>query len=294
MIDIDILPIFVGCTVSQAHFILMGGLHLYKETEGCLCPCFPLNPVIATQLVIHRRLELPTVQEIRDKSKRSIILGMLTILQTSWFLIDCIVQSTQSLPLTKLDILTVLFISMALLTYIAWWHKPQNVMQPIAVLQTRAKVTGKDFSTNTYMSKPIHGSITLSTVLHISALDKAFSFLDGFTDDVFRLETSRLIPRFYSWGKHRDYNGASIIMIPVMGLISGGISCIAWSFGSLELSFVEIVLWRFLSLSFAFTLLFLVLVLCANMILDFRVRVERTFTAVMALPIALHTISRSG
>lgn len=227
----------------------MGGLHLYKWDE----PWRPLDVDMVSRLIRECKLELPTDEEIHDRSKSNILVNALVFMQTSWFLIDYITRSAQSLPLTKPDIVAFSYILIALSTYIALWDKPRNVLHPIRVPQTKAKLTDEDFPFDLLRNR-----VTSVFMLHKLTIRQVFDILCGFPDDVFLLEGSEKVPRFYAGGWNSRHDMESIIMGIIMGMASAGICCIAWSLGTRELHIAEVLLWRLFSLSFVLVVLLVV------------------------------------
>jgi hypothetical protein len=77
--------------------------------------------------------ELPTEQEIQDRSKSNALLTAIAVAQIAWFSLDCTaratqsIQTAQSLALTKLDTVTITYIAVSLSVHIAWWDNPRNV-----------------------------------------------------------------------------------------------------------------------------------------------------------------------
>jgi hypothetical protein len=76
--------------------------------------------------------------EIEDKSKGDAISKGFVILQTGWFVIQCIARRAQHLPITELELVTVAFAALNFVIYILWWDKPQNVQRGVRVYEKRA------------------------------------------------------------------------------------------------------------------------------------------------------------
>ncbi|KAF9474069.1 hypothetical protein BDN70DRAFT_816329, partial [Pholiota conissans] len=72
-----------------------------------------------------------TEEDIQDRSKGDIISKTIIILQTTWFIVQCIARWSQHLPLTELEIVTLGFAMLNGITYALWWNKPQNVGRPV-------------------------------------------------------------------------------------------------------------------------------------------------------------------
>jgi hypothetical protein len=229
----------------------MGGFHLFNKQGK---PCYPLQLSTIEMLIRDGRLELPSKEEIQDISKSNTPLAILRLGQTAWFLINCITRSTQSLSLTKLDILTVSYISVLLTIYIAWWDKPRNVTHPVRVSHNKVRFTGHDFPVT---RGPV--SLTLKNLTIMQAVCVA----SGIPDEVFKMEGTGRVPRFYVGDYYHDHEIKTIVAALLMGVVSAVILSTAWSFGSSNLSFAEMALWRACSLAIFLIIIFLVLILAA-------------------------------
>lgn len=72
-----------------------------------------------------------TEEDIKDRSKGDTISKTLIILQTTWFTAQCIARWSSHLPVVELEVVTLGFAMLNALTYVLWWHKPQNVGRPV-------------------------------------------------------------------------------------------------------------------------------------------------------------------
>ena len=75
--------------------------------------------------------------EIEDKSKGDSISKAVVILQTSWFVMQCIARGVQGLPITELELATVAFAALNFVIYLLWWDKPLNVQRGVRVYKKR-------------------------------------------------------------------------------------------------------------------------------------------------------------
>jgi hypothetical protein len=75
--------------------------------------------------------------DIEDKSKGDAISKGLVILQTGWFVTQCIARGVQGLPITELELATVAFAALNFVIYLLWWDKPQNVQRDVRVYKKR-------------------------------------------------------------------------------------------------------------------------------------------------------------
>ena len=136
---------------SKTHgfYIIKGGFHLFecdsKETYDSMSreQDTPVHPLAARSLskedttidVDFSSFTVPTEAEIKDKGKGDWLAKSLVLLQTSWFVMQCIALAIKHLPITHLEILTLAYPAMNFVTYIFWWNKPLNVNRPVRVFQ---------------------------------------------------------------------------------------------------------------------------------------------------------------
>jgi hypothetical protein len=71
--------------------------------------------------------------EIEDRSKGDAISKGVVILQTGWFVTQCIARAVQRLPITELELVTVAFAALNIVIYVLWWQKPLNVQRGVRV-----------------------------------------------------------------------------------------------------------------------------------------------------------------
>jgi len=74
-----------------------------------------------------------TVAEIEDRSKGDALWKIIAIVQTSWFIIQCIARGQQRLALTELELVTLALASLNAVTFAIWWHKPLGVQEPVKI-----------------------------------------------------------------------------------------------------------------------------------------------------------------
>ncbi|KAF9473970.1 hypothetical protein BDN70DRAFT_866848 [Pholiota conissans] len=133
-------------TITHGFFLQMGGFMLSEDGR-------PIHTLIDGS-----RWEIPeewklinnikkgiispprlTEEDIQDRSKGDIISKTIIILQTTWFIVQCLARWSQRLPLTELEIVTLGFAMLNGITYALWWNKPQNVGRPVFLERERPK-----------------------------------------------------------------------------------------------------------------------------------------------------------
>jgi len=73
-----------------------------------------------------------TVSDIKDRSKGDLS-RLIAILQTTWFILQCIARGQQQLAVTELELVTLAVASLNAITHVFWWHKPLGVLEPVRI-----------------------------------------------------------------------------------------------------------------------------------------------------------------
>jgi len=68
-----------------------------------------------------------TEAQIKDKSKADRFSKVITIVQTSWFFIQCIARGAQGIALVHLELVTLAVIVLNMFTFFFWLDKPFGV-----------------------------------------------------------------------------------------------------------------------------------------------------------------------
>ena len=119
----------------------MGGFHLFKRgseetSNNDQCKSEeddePLHPLMASNLSHYSEsFMMPTEVEIKDRGKSDWLAKSLVLLQTLWFIMQCIARGIKHLPITHLEIVTLAYAAMNFVIYVLWWNKPLNVNRPV-------------------------------------------------------------------------------------------------------------------------------------------------------------------
>jgi hypothetical protein len=80
-------------------------------------------------------IEIPEISaaDIDDRSKGDALSKIIAILQTTWFIAQCVARGQQRIALTELELVTLALASLNAVTFAIWWHKPLGVQEPIKV-----------------------------------------------------------------------------------------------------------------------------------------------------------------
>jgi hypothetical protein len=210
--------------------------------------------------------------EIQDKSKGDFISKAVVILQTSWFVMQCIARGVQGLPITELELATIAFAGLNFVLYLLWWDKPLNVQCGVRVYKKRITDSPVDdghveatvgcwVALGDALSKLpaaiVHGPLVEDSLLESEGLRwpwparvlawpviKPFDILVGGYHDKVGKRVSTFYPR--EWEYWIDIWRLAMV-IAVIASAFGGIHCIGWSFTFP--SSTERTLWRVASIS---------------------------------------------
>ena len=83
----------------------------------------------------HPDLEMPrvTAAYVADRSKGDALSKIIAILQTTWFIVQCIARGQQGLAITELELVTLALASLNAATFAIWWDKPLGVREPVKI-----------------------------------------------------------------------------------------------------------------------------------------------------------------
>jgi hypothetical protein len=156
----------------------------------------------------NKTLSLPTKEELQNQSKSDGLAKTLVLLQTLWFVAQCIARRVENLLTTELEIVTLAYTAIYVGIFIAWWDKPRNVDCPIRVFQ---EPVGADY------------------VEDVNRWKHALYVIVGQQDVTVDLHSSKKVPMFYSGNPHDAVWIADLITLAA-GVGFGAIHCVAWSF----------------------------------------------------------------
>ncbi|KAF8657412.1 hypothetical protein AX16_002209 [Volvariella volvacea WC 439] len=113
-----------GWTRTHGFFVQMGGL-MQRQSDSTylvLCSEEEINQV-----------KIPYIpeKEIKDHGKGDLLAKAVVVLQTTWFVAQCIARHAQGLVLTEIELVTLAFATLNVITYGLWWDKPLNIEYPI-------------------------------------------------------------------------------------------------------------------------------------------------------------------
>ncbi len=179
-----------------------------------------------------KKLEEVSAETIEDKSKGDALSKMFSILQISWFIVQCITRAIQHLPITLLEVTALAFAGLSIITYCLWWNKPLNIKYHISLDGSESRtfrLTQETTSTGFW-----------------GVLFGIANIIMGESDDERGYDgIGHGAVRFSSCGGGKKSTRFAILV--GVGSLFGAFHCAAWSFSFA--SHTEMVLWRFSSLA---------------------------------------------
>ncbi|KZP34023.1 hypothetical protein FIBSPDRAFT_943096 [Athelia psychrophila] len=235
-------------TITHGFLVVMGGLYYYEtppyDNEAPPQPTHPVSREDLTKLIKMKKFTLPHKAEINDKSKGDPLSKTFAIIQTLWFVMQCGARRLQSLPITKLELVTLAYAAITVAMYWFWWSKPLNVLQPFRVTCTPPPPTPPPTPPPPTSRPPTVSSISTGRLDpgRLGPVKNLMYTVVGIQDDEVDLRGEEQVPAFYA-GKpdHHLVLLADFIAL-LIALIFGAVHCIAWSFTFP--SHVEQHLWR--------------------------------------------------
>ncbi|KAI9462136.1 hypothetical protein F5148DRAFT_233524 [Russula earlei] len=260
-----------GWTITHGFFAIMGG---FMEYEGNR-PVRVLLPEELRSYSLTGNGDFPRISkaEIKDKSKGDVVSKTLVILQTSWFVTQCIARGVRGLPITELELITVAFATLNFVMYLLWWDKPLNVQCGVRVYKKRyteqpiddgrVEATRSDgfwgALGSAFSDLPaaiVHGPFARDTDFRNASwiarvlmwpVVKPFEILDGNPhhedENLKRVHTFH--PEHWVTGEWPGF--FAVFIMAAIALAFGGIHCVGWSFTFP--SSIERILWRIASIS---------------------------------------------
>ena len=252
--------------MTHGFFVIMGGFHLFEhgsvETsnndEAILHgDDIPLHPLTAGDLhgdnefrsfrttttaeIDFTSFTVPTEEEIKDKGKSDRLAKFLVLLQTSWFVMQCIARAIEHLPVTHLEIVTLAYAATNFVIYIFWWNKPLNVNRPVRVFRKSEPSATQD---QVISRATRHSRAWWEEVRNV--LKRIVIFITGLQDADVDLRREDRVPRFWA---NSDENNAIIanMIVLVVGVCFGAIHCVSWGFPFP--THTELLMWRLSSVA---------------------------------------------
>ncbi|KAF7974339.1 hypothetical protein HWV62_12398 [Athelia sp. TMB] len=203
--------------IAHAFFVIMGGYYFYSN-KG---PRHPLSPKAVVELVRRGHLVAPTSDELANQSKGDALSKGVAILQTLWFVMQCIARRIEHLPVTSLEVMTLAYTVITVAMYVVWWDKPLNVSCAVRVPEERIEEEKLD----------VYGSV----------LERIWIYVVGLQDKAVDLRQCTRVPTFWAADRIGEAIYADVVAL-LVAMVFGAVHCIAWNDSSR--SHLEQQLWR--------------------------------------------------
>ena len=227
-------------TVVHSYFVQMGGLAYVDEWDvrhddyTRAHRYFVLTASkLSTRYIWHDNHPLQHLvlgkDDIEDKSKADSFVKSIAVFQIAWLVLNVIAHAIKKLPITQLEIATIAFALMAILTYATNWWKPKDVSRPIRLL---CSCSGRPQYDNDDAKE-----LMQSFMIRLRQPHKA----EKNSRDISDIER---VPNDWVW-----MEGQTPLFYHLLGttsLVFGSLHCIAWNFEFPTR--IELLCWRAASL----------------------------------------------
>jgi hypothetical protein len=122
------VPVTRDWTLTHAFLLKMGGISLITPSGDAFRPSCQHFLLLARA----GRVTVPELhrEDIDDKSKADWIVKALALIQIGRFALVLLGRILGYLPVSTLELFTVIIIFYTIITYACWWHKPKDVNRP--------------------------------------------------------------------------------------------------------------------------------------------------------------------
>ncbi|KAF8642791.1 hypothetical protein AX16_009424 [Volvariella volvacea WC 439] len=127
-------------TRTHGFFVQMGGL-VQRQSD------WRYKVLCSEEGIAQANIPRIPEKEIKDRGKGDILAKALVVVQTTWFVAQCIARHTQGLVLTEIELVTLAFATLNVITYGLWWDKPLNVEYPIYFDENGVRIDGPQVNT---------------------------------------------------------------------------------------------------------------------------------------------------
>ena len=116
-------------------FVLVGHVNGPQSSHTRIVELSILPPDRLAELHRDKRITIPLIsaKQISDRSKGDAFSKCLVVLQTLWFVVQCVARRVNGLYTAPLEIATLAFATLNGIMYFLWWHKPLDPRTPIEI-----------------------------------------------------------------------------------------------------------------------------------------------------------------
>ncbi|KAK7418271.1 hypothetical protein QQX98_004056 [Neonectria punicea] len=238
---------FTEWSMQHGFFADMGGFVLAPPDF----PNFPINSKQLHYLVSRGYVAMPSVskREIDDRTKANYFAKFVTIIQTTWFLLQVIGRGITHLHVTTLELTAVAIVVCTFGTFYCWYKKPVDIEVPIVIHPnvdlSQILVEAGDVASAPYKQTPLEFIDDLTPAWSINVMAR-FGLRSGPRRRPLRRLGNCRIPEL-------DKAGRTLLFI--LTHIYGSMHMIGWNF--VFPTSIERLLWRLAAATiFATTFLF--------------------------------------
>ncbi|KAF8657418.1 hypothetical protein AX16_002215 [Volvariella volvacea WC 439] len=135
-----------GWTRTHGFFVQMGGLMQRVDDGGEVTYRVAGVTTPSSPSVNWTAVKIPRIpeKEIKDHGKGDLLAKVIVVLQTTWFVAQCIARHVQGLVLTEIELVTLAFATLNVVTYGVWWDKPLSIEYPIYFDENGVRADGPE------------------------------------------------------------------------------------------------------------------------------------------------------
>ncbi|KZP10589.1 hypothetical protein FIBSPDRAFT_202590 [Athelia psychrophila] len=231
------LTVCLEWTKAHAFLVIMGGYQFYDKAG----PRYALEPDKVIQLVRGGEITPPTAAELADRNKGDILSKCVAIMQTLWFVTQCIARYFERLHVTNLEVITLAYTLLTVAIYIAWWNKPLNIAcafrvstlskRPLEV-QTPPTPTTSLFLFLKWLRRTIGfetGACSYRDFWNM-AMDWIRAYIDGTQDDLVNLEHLEGVPTFWTGKATSNVALHAHVVSIFVAVLFAGVHYTTWSY----------------------------------------------------------------
>ncbi|KAF9455578.1 hypothetical protein BDZ94DRAFT_1277893 [Collybia nuda] len=228
-------------TMTHGFFVSMGG---FVTAKGQVL--HPITPhALRSRPDIINGIHEISGDEILDKSKGDEITKGLALIQTAWFIAQCIARLCRGLPLIELEVITLAFSFLNIVIRVIWWHKPLDVRFPIRIGPAIQRSLLSDPPPRREPFAP--DWIKAIEFTYNLVLNSAVVMFGGETDEEDIPKNAVRVPTLWAGRLHRRSRGKAAAFAIFLAMSFGAIHCIAWN--SSFPTMMERALWRITSVT---------------------------------------------
>ncbi|KAF8663998.1 hypothetical protein AX16_000849 [Volvariella volvacea WC 439] len=249
-----------GWTRTHGFFVQMGGLMQCRPRTGATGGFY--YQVMRPNVLDDTRIPYIPEREIKDHGKGDILAKAIVVVQTTWFIMQCMARLIKGLALTEIELVALAFAVLNAITYGLWWDKPLNIEYPIYFDENERRVDGPEETEAWYeeirsFTKDIfsHGwikGLMCCVLLVLLGLAKVFALIPVFTLDMATNEDTPQTSVHPFYAAELDDKGFTVAVsyASTIGMVFGGIHLIGWNFAFPTAT--TLWMWRSCSLALTF------------------------------------------